>query len=43
MARLALIPAVEWTVECNPATVSLEKARLLKGYGVNRISMGSNL
>src|SRR5579883_744326 len=30
----------EWTVECNPATVSLDKARLLRGFGVNRISMG---
>ena len=32
--------AVEWTVECNPATVSLDKARLLREHGVNRISMG---
>lgn len=32
--------AVEWTVECNPATVSLDKARLLRERGVNRISMG---
>jgi oxygen-independent coproporphyrinogen-3 oxidase len=30
----------EWTFEMNPATVSLEKARLLKSFGVNRISMG---
>ena len=30
----------EWTVECNPATVSKEKAQLLKQGGVNRISMG---
>jgi oxygen-independent coproporphyrinogen-3 oxidase len=27
-------------VECNPATVSLDKARLLRSHGVNRISMG---
>jgi oxygen-independent coproporphyrinogen-3 oxidase len=27
-------------VECNPATVSLEKAKLLRSFGVNRISMG---
>jgi oxygen-independent coproporphyrinogen-3 oxidase len=33
--------ASEWTVECNPATVSLEKARLLRDGGVNRISMGA--
>jgi len=30
----------EWTVECNPATVSLEKARLLREGGVNRVSIG---
>src|SRR5271170_791376 len=33
--------AAEWTVECNPATVSLDKARLLRDAGVNRISMGA--
>jgi oxygen-independent coproporphyrinogen III oxidase len=30
----------EWTVECNPATVSSEKAELFRSLGVNRISMG---
>jgi oxygen-independent coproporphyrinogen III oxidase len=40
MERLNLLGAKEWTVECNPATVSLDKARLLRDYGVNRISMG---
>jgi oxygen-independent coproporphyrinogen III oxidase len=40
MQRLGLTGAAEWTVECNPATVSLEKAKLLRSYGVNRISMG---
>jgi len=30
----------EWTVECNPSTVSTEKARLFREFGVNRISMG---
>src|SRR5213078_4713786 len=40
MKRLGLTGAREWTVECNPATVSLDKARLLRNYGVNRISMG---
>jgi oxygen-independent coproporphyrinogen-3 oxidase len=40
MHRLGLLGAGEWTVECNPATVSLDKARLLRSYGVNRISMG---
>lgn len=40
MQRLGLTGAAEWTVECNPATVSLDKAKLLREYGVNRISMG---
>jgi len=40
MDRLDLLGAAEWTVECNPATVSLDKAKLLRTYGVNRISMG---
>ena len=40
MRRLKLDGAAEWTVECNPATVSKEKARLLREAGVNRISMG---
>ncbi|MGV3774671.1 MAG: radical SAM family heme chaperone HemW [Verrucomicrobiales bacterium] len=40
MHDLKLAPAAEWTVECNPATVSLDKATLLKSGGVNRISMG---
>jgi oxygen-independent coproporphyrinogen-3 oxidase len=40
MRRLKLIGTAEWTVECNPATVSLDKARLLRSGGVNRISMG---
>ena len=40
MERLDLLDAQEWTVECNPATVSLDKAKLLREYGVNRISMG---
>jgi oxygen-independent coproporphyrinogen III oxidase len=40
MERLNLLGAAEWTVECNPATVSLDKARLLRSAGVNRVSMG---
>jgi len=40
MERLNLNRAAEWTVECNPATVSLDKAKLLRDFGVNRISMG---
>jgi oxygen-independent coproporphyrinogen III oxidase len=30
----------EWTIECNPSTVSTEKAKLFRDFGVNRISMG---
>lgn len=40
MDRLNLLGASEWTVECNPATVSPDKAKLLRDWGVNRISMG---
>jgi len=40
MERLNLTRAAEWTVECNPATVSEDKAKLLRDFGVNRISMG---
>lgn len=40
MERLNLLGASEWTVECNPATVSADKAKLLRDFGVNRISMG---
>jgi oxygen-independent coproporphyrinogen III oxidase len=40
MDRLNLFGAVEWTVECNPATISLDKARLLRSAGVNRLSLG---
>jgi len=38
--RLDLSGLREWTLEMNPATVSLEKAQMLKDFGVNRISMG---
>lgn len=40
MERCQLHKAQEWTVECNPASVSSEKARLWIEGGVNRISMG---
>lgn len=38
--RLGLLGAGEWTVETNPATVSADKARLLRDAGVNRVSLG---
>lgn len=40
MEKLGLPCAEEFTVECNPATVSLDKAKLLRDFGVNRASMG---
>ena len=30
----------EWTVEANPGTITLQKANLLAGFGVNRVSLG---
>ncbi len=41
MDRRHLLGAEEWTIECNPATVSADKARLFRERGVNRISMGA--
>ncbi len=38
--KLGLLGAAEWTIECNPATLSREKASILKDHGVNRVSMG---
>jgi oxygen-independent coproporphyrinogen-3 oxidase len=40
MEKLDLLGAGEFTIECNPATVSEDKAKLLRDFGVNRISMG---
>jgi oxygen-independent coproporphyrinogen-3 oxidase len=40
LERLNLSGAEEFTVECNPATVSADKAKLFRDFGVNRISMG---
>jgi len=40
LERLNLLGAEEFTVECNPATVSADKAKLLRSFGVNRASMG---
>ncbi len=40
MGRLNLLGAAEWTIESNPATVSLDKAKLWRDHGINRVSMG---
>ena len=39
-ARVPLDRVREWTIECNPATVTKDKARLFREAGVNRISLG---
>jgi oxygen-independent coproporphyrinogen-3 oxidase len=38
--RIDLSQLREWTLEMNPATVSLEKAIMLRDFGINRVSMG---
>lgn len=40
MDTLPRHPDAEWTFECNPATLSLDKARCLRQHGVNRVSLG---
>lgn len=40
MEKLDLLGAEEFTIESNPATVSADKCKLLRDFGVNRISMG---
>ncbi len=40
MERLNLLGAEEFTIECNPATISDEKARVFRDFGVNRVSLG---
>ena len=40
MDDLGVAEVNEWTVECNPATLSEDKAKLLKEGGVTRVSMG---
>ena len=39
-ARLDLSAMREWTFEANPGSVSERKAKLLREFGVNRISLG---
>ena len=38
--KFHLLGAEEFTIESNPATVSADKCKLLRDFGVNRISMG---
>ena len=39
--HVRLAGGAEWTVECNPGTLDIGKARLLAEQGVNRISIGA--
>ncbi len=39
--RFPLSSGFEWTVEANPETIDLEKARVLAAAGVNRVSIGA--
>ena len=34
------ISPLEFTIECNPGTLTKEKLEIFKGYGVNRLSIG---
>ncbi len=38
--KLDLSQLVEWTSEANPGSVSARKARVLRKFGINRISLG---
>jgi len=40
LEKFNLLGAEEFTIESNPATVSTDKCKLLRDFGVNRISMG---
>ena len=40
MEKCGLLGAREFTIESNPATVSADKAKLFRDFGVNRVSMG---
>lgn len=40
MEHPGLAGVSEWTVECNPGTLTPDKARLLRDHGVNRVSLG---
>jgi len=41
VGRFPLAAGFEWTVEANPETIDLEKARVLAAAGVNRVSIGA--
>jgi len=39
--RIDVSNVAEWTIECNPATVSLEYLQMLRDAGVDRLSFGA--
>lgn len=40
-ARFDLSGLTEWTIECNPATVSIDYCAMLREHGVGRLSFGA--
>lgn len=40
VSKLNLADDIEYSIECNPGSLTEEKLRVMKKYGVNRISMG---
>ena len=40
VSKLNLSENLEYSIECNPGTINEEKLKIMKNYGVNRISFG---
>lgn len=40
VSKLNLLEGLEYSMECNPGTLNEEKLKIMKNYGVNRISFG---
>ena len=40
VSKLNLSETLEYSIECNPGTINEEKLKIMKNYGVNRISFG---
>ena len=40
VSKLNLSDKLEYSIECNPGTVNEEKLKIMKKYGINRISFG---
>lgn len=37
---IAIHPNAEWTMECNPGTITLDSLKAYKDLGINRLSFG---